>query len=241
MSFLDGVFGKNKLVDTTTYLSNVTGTLVQSPVPGLLEDGNASAWLLPDNKDNLMNRNKVPNKNGLLEMKIKAADKGKQAFVDALKAIAGQKVGVWGVLINDDAKEGRAEIRPLDVLWTQLPEAKYPAWVGEMRKNMRAPETLSVYKILSASDASTSGKPPRADETRTVKISIPYPPKPGPSYKDIKYEIKSLTNLNSDFQLSNEMVREKLVLNVTLQSAKEAGPTIFIADLAVFWNLEKFQ
>jgi len=160
VSFLDKIMGGGKLFDCGQYRSRIAGTLVNSPAPYVAPDGVMTAWLLPDDKSVLKNRNGKDNVNGLLELKVGVVEKARGAVGETLKALAGSKVTVFGVQVNNDAADGKVELYPTDLIAGPLPEERVPGWAGEIRKNIKDPANSVLYRVLAASDASPH-KPPR--------------------------------------------------------------------------------
>src|SRR5258708_246564 len=64
MGLMDMFGKKSPLVDCQTYLSNITGKLSGSPQ--MTTEGDFSVWFIPDNKQYLLNRNKVKNSNDMM-------------------------------------------------------------------------------------------------------------------------------------------------------------------------------
>src|SRR5258706_199892 len=201
MGLMDMFGKKSPLVDCQTYLSNVTGKL--SGPPQMTVDGDFSVGLVPDNKQYLLNRNKVQNSNGMMELKVKVLPTYKQAFVDAVASMAGQPVFATGVLINDDSKGGKAEIHPLDMLYAPLTLEQYPGWAREIQKNLKDSNALAVYRIVAASDASKTNKPPQTEESRAVHSTFPWPTKPNFPKIKIDFEVRGSVNVKTDFKLNN--------------------------------------
>jgi hypothetical protein len=237
MSFLDKLVGGGRLHDCGQYRSRLTGTLVKSPAPFVGPDGVLSAWLLPDDKSVLKNRNGRDNVNGLVELKVGVVEKARVAVGETLKALAGAKVTVFGVQVNNDASDGKVELHPTDLIAGPLPEDRAPAWVGEIRKNIKDPANSTVYRVLAASDASPH-KPPQADDTRPVQVSFPYPPPTEVPRQKFAFEIRPAHNERTDFQLNDDMMKKALDLLVTVASRKKEGPGAFVADVFLFWSEE---
>jgi hypothetical protein len=239
MGFLDGMLGKGgKWFDCGKTLQGVAGTLSRMPSPQIKEDGIFGAWLVPDDKSVLNNRKAARNKNDMLELRLRLPEAQATAYLNAVKSLADRKVWATGALVNDDGKEGKAELHPVDVIWGRLPAEMYPEWVKGMMTTLRDPATeVQVFRLAASSDASKSGAPAPASSERTVKLIFPYPAKGGAPNPELKYEIKSTGALNADFQLNHERIRERLELVLNLKPAKaEGGPVVFVADLVIFWN-----
>ncbi len=236
MGLMDMFGKKSPLVDCETYLSNVSGKLSGSPQ--MTAEGDFSVWLVPENKQYLLNRNKVQNANTMLELKVKVDGPYRQAFLDAVKSMEGQMVFASGVLVNDDSKSGKAELHPLDMIYSSLPEERYPGWFQEIRKNLKDPNSVSVCRIAAASDASKSVKPPKAEVTRSMKTSFVYPSKPNIPKIKIDFEIRKTVSSKADFQLNHDLMRQKIELEVTVESAKENGPGVFVGDFIAYWANE---
>jgi len=240
MGFLDKWMSKGgKWVDCQKTLVGIGGVLSRLPVPqARKEDGLFSAFLVPDDKNVLLNRNGVRNKNDMLELRFRLDESRNDVFWTAFQSIVNHRVQVTGALVNDDAKEGKAEIHPLDAIWSQLPESMFPEWAQGLKKNMRDPNAgMQVFRVMAVSDASKSGAPAPASENRSVRIPFSYPlPAPSSGNPELKYEIKPSCVHNTDFQLNHEHIRQQLELVVELKAVKNDGPTVFVADLAIFWN-----
>ncbi len=240
MGFLDKLMGKGgHWFDCQKTLSGLSGSLSRLPAPQIKkEDGLFSAYFVPDDKSVLNNRNGVRNQNDMLELRVRLdMDRG-DMFYDAFFSVLNDKVWVAGALVNDDAKESKAELHPLDAIWALLPEDAYPEWVKGLRQNLRVPtQPMAVYRVMAVSDASKSGAPPPALEDRSLVIPIAYPPQPsGAPNMEIKYDIKPACVHNTDYQLNDERLKQRLELRLPLKALKNDGPTVFVADLAVFWN-----
>ena len=237
MGFLDGLMGKGgKWHDCQKSLQGLAGTLSRMPSPQVKEDGLLSAWFIPEDKSVLTNRNNVRNKNDMLELRLKLASAKQGPYLEALKAMADKKAWVSGALVNDDAKEGKAELHPVDLVWARLPLDLAPEWVKGMTRNLKDPFTeIQYFRILAASSDTKSGPAP-ALETHKAKATFPYPAKPPIPNPELKYEIKPLFDLNADIQLNHERIRDRLELVVELKCVKENGPTVYGAELVVFWN-----
>lgn len=237
MSFLDKIMGGGKLFDCGQYRSKLAGTLAKSPVPYVGPDGVLTAWLLPEDKSVLKNRNGRDNVNGLLELRVGVVEKARPAVAEALKSLVGGKVVVFGVQVNNDASDGKVEIYPLDLLAGALPEDRAPGWFGELRRNIKDPVNSTVYRVLAFSDASPH-KPPQADETRPLQISFPYPPPTQVPHQKFAFEIRPIHNEKTDFQLNDDMMKKALDLLVTVAGRKKEGPGAFVADVGLFWTEE---
>lgn len=236
MGLMDMFGKKSQLVDCQTYLSNIQGTL--SGDVRMTPDGDFSVWFVPDNKSYLLNRNKVQNPNGMLELKVKVDPKYKQAFLDAVQAMVGQPVFASGVLINDDSQAGKAQVHPLDMLYAPLPSERYPGWFKAIQQNLKDPNSVSVHKIAAASDASKSNKPPQADETRAMRAFFSYPPKPNLPKIKIDFEVRKIAELKAEFQMNNETMKQRIALDLSLESAKKEGPGVFVGDFVAYWGNE---
>lgn len=240
MGFLDKWLGKNdkKWVDCQKTLVEISGVLSRLPIPqARKEDGLFSAFLVPNDKAVLLNRNGIRNKNDMLELRFRLDALRGDVFWEAFQSIVNHQVWVTGALVNDDAKEGKAEIHPLDAIWSQLPESMFPEWVQGLKQNLRDPATVvQVFRVMAVSDASKSGAPAPALVNRSVMIPFAYPPVPSVGNPELKYEIKPSCVHNTDFQLNHERVRQQLELVLELKSVENGGPTVFVADVAVFWN-----
>jgi hypothetical protein len=113
----------------------------------------------------------------------------------------------------------------------------FPDWVQGLKTNMRDPKAgIQVFRVMAVSDASKSGAPAPTSENRTVRIPFAYPPSPSGGNPELKYEIKPSCVHNTDFQLNHERIRQQLELVMELKAVKNDGPTVFVADLAIFWN-----
>lgn len=236
MGLMDMFGKKSPLVDTQKNLNHVKGAFSGTAQMG--PDGDFSVWFTPENKQYLLNRDNKPNPNGMVELKVKVDAKYKQAFVDAANSLQGQTVFVSGVLVNDDSKGGKAEVNPLDMIYGPLPPDKHPAWFKDIQSNLKDPNAVLVYKIAAASDASKANKPPRAEETRTLHTTLPYAPKPNFPKIKVDFEIRKIVNSNADIQLANQAMQQKIELDLSVQSAKEGGPGVFVGDWVCYWGNE---
>lgn len=236
MGLMDLFGKKSPLVDCNTYLANIQGKLYGNPQ--VTAEGDFSTWLVPDNKQYLLNRNQVKNPNDMLELKVRLLTQYRQAFADAVTAMAGQTVFATGVLINDDSQGGKAQIRPLDMLYAPITEDKYPAWFQEIRKNLKDPDAVAVYKIVAASDASKANKPPQTEETRSMRAVFPYPNKPNFPKIKIDFEVRGSVNVKSDFKLNNNVMRQKIELDLGVDSIKGDGPGVFVGEFVAYWGNE---
>jgi hypothetical protein len=237
MGLMDMFSGKTFLADSGKYLANVPGKLL-GPAK-MSSEGDFNIAFVPDDKKWLANRNGKSNQNGLLELKVKITPTQSKAFIDSIQPLLGQTVYASGVLVDDDSQGGKAQVQPLDMIWAPLPQANYPDWFKNILGSLEDPQGALAYRIVSASDASKSPKPPRAEQTRQCHVQIPYPPKPDKSAMKIDFEIKKIVLVNADFDLSNDLVHQRIVLEVTVKSAKEEGPGVFIGDLAVLWRHDR--
>jgi hypothetical protein len=239
MGFLDGMLGKGgKWFDCGKTLQGVAGTLSRMPAPQIKEDGIFGAYLVPDDKAILNNRKGARNKNDMLELRVRLPEAQAAGYLSAVKSLMDRKVWATGALVNDDAKDGKAELHPVDVLWGRLAADLYPEWVKGMMTTLRDPATeVQVFRLAAASDASKSGAPAPALSERLVKLVFPYPAKGSAPNPELKYEIKATASLNADFQINHERIRERLELVINLKPAKaEGGPVLFAADMVIFWN-----
>lgn len=115
---------------------------------------------------------------------------------------------------------------------------QYPAWFKAIQGNLKDPNAVKVYRIVAATDASKSGKPPKADESRIVHASFPYPPKPNLPKIKIDFEVRAGLNLKADFRLNNDLMRQRIELDLGLETAKENGPGVFVGDFVAYWASE---
>ncbi len=236
MGLLDMFGKKSPLVDTNAYLSNAPGQLTGAP--GATSEGDFAARFIPDDKQYLLNRNKTANPGGFLDLKVKLDAGGRQAFLQAAQGMQGKPVFVSGVLVNDDSQGGKALVQPLDMIYCPIGPDQYPAWFKAIQGNLRDPNAVKVYRIVAATDASKSNKPPRADESRAVHATFPYPPKPNLPKIKIDFEVRATLNLKADFRLNHNLMRQLIELDLGLETAKENGPGVFVGDLVAYWGNE---
>jgi len=235
MSLFDKILGGSKIHDCETYRSGVPGVLVKSPVPRVDPEGMFTAWLLPDDKTLLNNRNGRANANGLIELKVKLVEKYRSALGEAVKALVGRKVRVWGAQVNNDASDGKVEFFPAGMIAGALADEAAPGWVSEIRSNIKDPANSVVHRVLAASDASTSHPPPGSQETRSLTTAFPYPPPTEVPHQKFAFEIRQTANQATDFQLNDDMLKKNLDLVVTVAGSKSGGPGAFAADVFLFW------
>jgi hypothetical protein len=236
MGLLDMFGKKSPLVDCNSYLSNVSGKLTGTP--GLGQEGDFTARLVPEDKQYLLNRNKVANPSGFIELKVKLEASGRQAFLQAVQTMQANPVYVSGVLVNDDSQGSRAEVHPLDMIYSPLPPEQFPAWFKAIQGNLKDPSAVAVYRIVAATDASKSNKPPKSEESRVMRATFPYPAKPNFPKIKIDFEVRASLNLKADFRLNNNQMKQRVELDLGLETLKENGPGIFVGDLVVYWGNE---
>ncbi len=236
MGLMDMFAKKSPLVDTQKNLSNIAGKL--TGVPGLGAEGDFSARFVPDDKNYLLNRNNVPNPSGHLDLKVKLDPAGRQAFLQAVQSFQDKPVYAGGVLVNDDSMGGRAEVHPLDMIYSLLSADQYPAWFKAIQGNLKDANAVAVYRIAAATDASKSNKPPRAEEPRALQAFFPHPPKPNFPKIKIDFEVRASLNLKSDFRLSNNQVKQRIEMDLGLETTKENGPGVFVGEMVIYWGNE---
>ena len=236
MGLMDMFGKKSPLVDTLKNLSNIPGKLTGAPY--VSPEGDFSARLVPDDKQNLLNRNNAANPSGHIDLKVKLEASGRQAFLQAVQSMQGKTVFVSGVLVNDDSQGGRAEIHPLDMIYSPLDPEQYPAWFKAIQGNLKDPNAVSVYRIAAATDASKSNKPPRSEENRALQAVFPYPPKPDFPKIKIDFEVRASLNLKSDFRLSNNQMKQRIELGLGLETIQENGPGVFVGEMVAYWGNE---
>jgi hypothetical protein len=228
------MFSKSPLVDCNTTLSNISGKITGTPFADA--EGNFSVFFIPDDKKYLLNRNQVANSDGRLELKVNVEASCRQAFVEAVKAMAGKTVYASGPMVNDDSRHGRAEMNPLDLLYAPLDADQFPEWFKSIQQNLKDPNAMAVYRIVAASDASKSKRPPQADVTRTTHTNFSYPPKPDVAAIKIDFEIRKTAGVKADIQLSHEVMKDRIEMHVIVPSAKEDGPGACVGDLVIYWG-----
>jgi hypothetical protein len=236
MGLMDMFGKKSPLVDCNTYLSNIAGKL--TGIPGVGPEGDFSARLVPDDKQYLLNRNKVANASGHIDLKVKLDPAGRQAFSQAVQSMQGKPLFVSGVLVNDDSQGGRAEIHPLDMIYSPLDPDQYPSWFKAIQGNLKDPNAVLVYRVVAATDASKSNKPPKSEESRAMNAVFPYPPKPNFPKIKIDFEVRASLNLKADFRLNNNTMKQRVELDLGLETIQENGPGVFVGELVVSWGNE---
>ncbi len=236
MGLMDLFGKKSPLFDCNKYLANIPGKLAGPPM--MSADGDFSVNFVPDAPQYLNNRNNVKNPNGQMALKVKVIPQYRQSFQDAVTGMAGQPVFASGVLVNDDSQGGRAEIHPLDLLYAPIPPDHFPGWFKDIQNNLKDPGAVLAYRVVAASDASKSMKPPRAEETRPLKAFFPYPNKPNVPKIKIDFEIRKTANMKADLYLSNDLVHQKIQLDMTVASVKDEGPGLFTGVLVIYWGNE---
>jgi len=236
MGLLDMFGKKSPLVDCNVTLSNVPGQL--TGIPGATSEGDFAVRFIPDDKKYLLNRNGVANSSGFLDLKVKLEPAGKQAFLQAVETMMGKPVFVSGVMVNDDSQGGKALVQPLDAIYSPVEADQYPAWFKAIQGNLKDPNAVKVYRIVAATDASKSAKPPKTDEARTVHTTFPYPPKPNFPKIKIDFEVRAGLNLKADFRLNNDVMRQRIELDLGIETAKENGPGVFVGDFVAYWASE---
>lgn len=236
MGLMDLFGKKSPLFDTNANLSNASGKLTGAPSSG--PEGDFHARFVPDDKRILQNRNQVANPSGLLDLKIKVMPSGAQAFLQAVLAMREKPVSVTGVVVNDDSQGGRVEIHPLDMIHAPESPDQYPEWFKAIQANLKDPGAVAVYKIAAATDASRSSKPPRSEESRAVSAFFPYPPKPNFPKIKLDFEVRASLNQKADFKLSNNPIKQRVELDLGIETIKEDGPGVFIGDMVIYWGNE---
>src|SRR5581483_815489 len=164
MGLMDMFGKKNPLVDCNLYHSNIAGKIAGPP--SVSPEGDFTARFTPDDPKNFLNRNKVPNSSGTLDLKVKLEASGRQPFLQAVQGMQDKPVFVSGVGVNDDSQGGKAEIHPLDMIYSPLAPEQFPAWFKSIQANLKDPNAVAVYRIVAATDASKSNKPPKSEENR---------------------------------------------------------------------------
>lgn len=236
MGLMDMFGKKSPLVDTNTTLSNVAGQL--TGIPGVTAEGDFAARFIPDDKKYLLNRNQTANPSGFLDLKVKLDPAGRQAFLQAVQTMQGKPVFVSGVMVNDESLGGRALVQPLDAIYSPMDADQYPAWFKAIQGNLKDPNAVKVYRIVAATDASKSAKPPRVDESRAIHATFPYPPKPNLPKIKIDFEVRAVLNMKADFRLNNDQMRQRIELDLGVETAKENGPGVFVGDFVAYWASE---
>jgi hypothetical protein len=236
MGLMDLFGKKSPLVDCNTYLANIPGKIYGTPK--VTPEGDFDVLFTPDNKQQLLNRNKVPNPNGMLELRVKLLSPYKQAFCDAVASMAGQPAYAFGVLVNDDSRGSRALIQPLDMIYAPLTPENFPGWVKEIQKNLKDPNSVVAYRIAAASDASKTHKPPQTEESRAMHAAFPYPPKPNFPKIKVDFEVRGSVNVKTDFRLNNDAMRQKIELDLGVESIKGEGPGVFVGEFVAYWGNE---
>ncbi len=231
------MFGKkNPLVDCNVYLSNVAGKL--TGVPGVNPEGEFTARFVPDDKQYLLNRNKVANTSGHLELKVRLETSGRQVFFQSVQNMQSKSVYISGVMVNDDSQGGKAAVHPLDMIYSPVDSEQYPGWFKAIQVNLKDPNAVSVYRIVAATDASKSNKPPKSEEKREMRAFFSYPPKPNFPKIKIDFEVRTTLNLKADFRLNNSQLKQRIELDLGIETIKENGPGVFVGDLVVYWANE---
>jgi hypothetical protein len=236
MGLMDMFGKKNTLVDCNLYLSNVAGKLTGTP--GVSSEGDFTARFVPDDKQYLLNRNKVANSSGFLDIKVKLEASGRQAFLQSVQNMQSKPVYISGVMVNDDSQGGRAEIHPLDMIYSPMDPDQYPGWFKAIQVNLKDPNAVSVYRIVAATDASKFNKPPKSEESRTMRAFFPYPPKPNFPKIKIDFEVRAILNHKADFRPNNSLMKQRIELDLGIETIKENGPGVFVGDLVVYWGNE---
>lgn len=236
MGLMDMFGKKNPLVDGNLYLSNIAGKFTGAP--GVSSEGDFAVRFVPDDKQYLLNRNKVANSSGHLDLKVKLEASGRQAFLQSVQNMQGKPVYVSGVVVNDDSQGGRVEVHPMDMVYSPVDPEQYPGWFKAIQAHLKDPNAVSVYRIVAATDASKSNKPPKAEESRTMRAFFPYPPKPNFPKIKIDFEVRATLNLKADFRLNNSQMKQRIELDLGLETIKENGPGVFVGDLVVYWANE---
>jgi hypothetical protein len=137
-----------------------------------------------------------------------------------IQPLLGLTAHVSGILCENEAQGGALLVQPLDVLWALLPTWAYPNWCRNAIGSLEDPQGALVYRVLAATDSCKGVKPPHSDKTRSQSIPFPYPPKPNKPSMKIDYEIQKSVMLNVDFQLSNDLIHEKIALDLKVLSVK---------------------
>lgn len=236
MGLMDMFSKKKPLVDSNLYLSNAAGKLTGAA--SVSPEGDFAARFVPDDKQHLLNRNKVANASGHLDLKVKLEASGRQAFLQSVQNMQNKPVYVSGVMVNDDSQGGRAEVHPLDMIYSPMDPEQYPGWFKAIQSNLKDPNAVGVYRIVAATDASKSNKPPKSEESRTMRAYFPYPPKPNFPKIKIDFEVRATLNLKADFQLNNSQMKQRIELDLGIETIKDNGPGVFVGDLVVYWANE---
>lgn len=236
MGLMDLFGKKSTLLDTQKNLVNASGKL--SGPASVSAEGDFHARFLPDDKNYLNNINQTPNPSGLLDLKVKLLSSGAQPFLQAVQGMQNKPIFVSGVLANDQALAHRVVVQPLDMIYSPQDPDQYPAWFKAIQGNLKDPNAVAVYKVVAATDASKSSKPPRADEERVSKAVFPYPPKPNFPKIKLDFEVRATLNIKADFRPVNTPLKERVELEVILETEKENGPGVFVGDLVIYWGNE---
>lgn len=236
MGLMDMFGKKSPLVDCNIYLSNVAGKI--TGIPGASLEGDFAARFVPDDKKYLLNRNKAANPSGFLDLKVKLASAGRQAFLQGVQSMQDKAAFVSGILVNDDSQNSKALVHPLDMIYCPIEPDQYPAWFKTIQGNLKDPNAVKVYRIVAATDASKSNKPPKSEESRVSHASFPYPPKPNQPKIKIDFEVRASLNLKADFRLNHDLMHQRIELDLGIETIKENGPGVFVGELVVYWANE---
>lgn len=236
MGLMDMFGKKSTLRDTQQNLVNAQGKLTGAP--NVSAEGDFHARFVPDDKKYLVNINQKANPSGLLDLKVRLLSEGAQSFLQAVQGMQNKPIFVNGVLANDQAFDNRVVVQPLDMIYSPQDPDQYPPWFKAILGNLKDPNAVAVYKVVAATDASRSAKPPRADEARASKAVFPYPPKPNFPKIKLDFEVRASLNVKADFRPVNVPMKERVELEVTLETEKENGPGVFVGDLVIYWGNE---
>jgi hypothetical protein len=52
----------------------------------------------------------------------------------------------------------------------------------------------------------------------------------------LNYDVRPTVSLNAGFEMNEDLMKHKIDFLLPLKSLKKDGPTVFVADIVMFWR-----
>lgn len=227
----------------------LVGTLERVYVTsGWFEDHDSNLVIRPDadHQGLLVNRHGQRNANGTMFCEVQVSGLWRGAFTRWVSSMIGSTVTATGVYVDDDGHDSSTELHPLDLVVGPVTSSLSSGddWIAKraVDSNVIVGVSLFAYRYAAASDTRKGlffQGPPLWNVTRSARILLPFPPRPGPEPEwhpvfSNRFEISE--NAHSGHDVVGGGVDPKLEIDVTCKARGHGGPAVVLGEAVALWS-----
>jgi hypothetical protein len=220
---------------------------------GIGGDGDTNIDIVPNRPylNLLSNRLGTRNAKGTItcEINLTGRHQSRGRYNEWVQSLAGSDVTARGVYVDDLKHEDTTELHPLDLILGRVSSSLSGKgdWIRRLAVQRGLTPNLDLYAYRFAAASDNRGGffrngPPLDEDTRTVGLSIEFPPQPEPRWTLVTEQrleyCKRATSDISDVRDHREGAPSSRIVsvNVTCQSKASVGPGMVLGEVVAYWR-----